>query len=399
MTFHSRVTHRACNAGRGGLLALIVCSMLALPAAATAATSANSRTTASSSTTTTATSTTSPSTTTTTTTTPTTTASTTTTPSTTTSTTTTPSTTTSTTTTTTPTPPPARAAGALGLSDLFYVHGSPVTIPGRTVAMFARVRPYVAGQEVSIDAYLGGRLFDHVHRRLARSKGGTYGGFQWSVASPGAGTVRIVVQHIATGTLSSFKLDQSFAALDTNVDFGSSGRFVELIQQRLSALHFYIPLTGVYDQGTGLAVDAYHRLLGDGTSQLLDPATLDDLLNNVGSFRVRYPNQGRHAEGDLSDQLLALTNGASVYWILPISSGKPSTPTILGNFQVYSRVPGYLPDGMYYSDFFIRGYAIHGYDPAPDYPASHGCMRLPIVDAIPVYNWLNFGDWVDSYYT
>jgi hypothetical protein len=164
-------------------------------------------------------------------------------------------------------------------------------------------------------------------------------------------------------------------------------------------MHFYIPRTGVYDQGTGLAVDAYHRLLGYGTSQLLGPATINDLLNNVGAFHIRYPNHGRHAEGDLSDQLLALADGSSVYWILPISSGKPSTPTILGDYQVYSRVPGYLPDGMYYSDFFIRGYAIHGYDPAPDYPASHGCMRLPIVDAIAVFNWLSYGDWVDTYYT
>ena len=62
-------------------------------------------------------------------------------------------------------------------------------------------------------------------------------------------------------------------------------------------------------------------------------------------------------------------------------------------------MPGYLPDGMYYSDFFTGGYAIHGYDPAPDYPASHGCMRLPIVDAIPAYDWLRIGDWVDTYYT
>ena len=53
---------------------------------------------------------------------------------------------------------------------------------------------------------------------------------------------------------------------------------------------------------------------------------------------------------------------------------------------------------MYYSDFFIGGYAIHGYDPAPDYPASHGCMRLPIADAISAFGWLALGDWVDVYY-
>ena len=74
--------------------------------------------------------------------------------------------------------------------------------------------------------------------------------------------------------------------------FGSTGPFVQLVQQRLSALHFYIPLTGVYDQGTGLAVDAYHRLLSDGTSQLLDSRTINSLLNGVGAFQVRFPNQG-----------------------------------------------------------------------------------------------------------
>ena len=153
---------------------------------------------------------------------------------------------------------------------------------------------------------------------------------------------------------------------------------MQLIQQRLAALHFYIPQTGVYDSGTGLALDAYHRLLGWGTSQTLDGATISALLNGEGAFQVRFPSQGRHAEGNLAKQLLALTDGSQVQLIFPISSGKPSTPTVLGNFQIYRRTPGYLPDGMYYSSFFIGGYAIHGYNPAPDYPASHGCMRLPI---------------------
>ena len=173
------------------------------------------------------------------------------------------------------------------------------------------------------------------------------------------------------------------------------GLFVQLIQQRLAALHFYIPQTGVYDSGTGLAIDAYHRLLRWGTYQTLDGRTISYLLDGFGQFKVRFPQNGRHAEGNLTLQLLALTDGSKVVAIYPISSGKPSTPTILGNFRVYSKVPGYLPDGMYFSNFFIRGYAIHGYNPAPDYPASHGCMRLPIQDAISVFNWLAVGNWVE----
>ena len=199
-------------------------------------------------------------------------------------------------------------------------------------------------------------------------------------------------------TLASFSSRHHFTALDDHVGFGSTGPFVQLLQARLAALHFYIPQTGGYGLGTELAVDAYHRLLGAGVSQLIDPATINDLLNGTGTFVVRFPNQGRHAEGDLSDQLLALIDGDSVELIFPISSGKPSTPTVLGNFHVYLRTPGYLSDGMYYSDYFYTGYAIHGYDPAPDYPASHGCLRLPIIDAISVWNWLTIGVRVDVYY-
>jgi hypothetical protein len=195
-----------------------------------------------------------------------------------------------------------------------------------------------------------------------------------------------------------FKSTRSFDVLDENVGFGSTGPFVDLIQQRLQALHIFIPQTGVYDSWTGWAVDAYHRLLRSGTSQSLDGRTTSYLLNGWGEFKIRFPQNGHHAEGNLGLQLLALADGANVQYIFPISSGKPSTPTVLGNFRIYQRTPGYLPDGMYYSSFFIGGYAIHGYNPAPDYPASHGCMRLPIQDAIFVYNWLTFNDWVDTYY-
>jgi hypothetical protein len=221
--------------------------------------------------------------------------------------------------------------------------------------------------------------------------------FHAVIASPAPGALAISVTHASTPGLAAFGVNRALAALDPRAGFGSRGRFVQLIQDQLAALHFYIPRTGVYDQGTGLAIDAYHRLLRRGTSQQLDASTINDLLGGVGQFRVHYPRHGRHAEGNLGLQLLALVDGSKVEAIYPISSGKPSTPTIIGSFHVYSKVPGYLPDGMYYSNFFIRGYAIHGYTPAPDYPASHGCMRLPIVDAISVYDWLAIGNWVDVY--
>jgi len=312
-----------------------------------------------------------------------------------------PTATTPTSTTTTTTPPPAKPAAGrvtIYLPDAFVVDRTLVTVPGRALHAVGIVRPYVVGQAVTVREFLSGRLVKSAQVRLVPSRNHTYGHFSEPFSSPGVGDVVIAVAHSATPQQSAFHARRSLAALDEHVGFGSTGRFVQLIQQRLAALHFYIPQTGVYDEGTGLALDAYHRLLRWGTYQTLDGRTISYLLDGFGSFRVRFPNHGRHAEGDLSLQLVALIDGSTVDAIYPISSGKPSTPTILGDFHVYSRVPGYLPDGMYYSDFFTRGYAIHGYDPAPDYPASHGCMRLPIVDAISAYNWLAIGDWVDVYF-
>jgi L,D-transpeptidase-like protein len=305
------------------------------------------------------------------------------------------------TTPTKPTKPPAPAAvkakAKLYVFGTFTVAKTLVTVPGRGVEVQGFVRPYVAGQKVKVESFLGRKRIKTDVLRVKPAKGGV-GAFTEKVTASAAGTVHVKVTHARTAQMLGFLSERVFTVLAPQAGFGSRGPFVTLIQQRLNALHVFVPQSGVYDTYTGLALDAYHRLLGHGVSQSLDGATVSELLNGVGSFHVRYPKDGTHVEGDLSRQLLAEINGSRVVWIYPISSGKPSTPTVLGRFRVYYRVPGYLPDGMYFSSFFFRGYAIHGYNPAPDYPASHGCMRLPIIDAISVYNWVNYGDWVDVYY-
>ena len=293
---------------------------------------------------------------------------------------------------------PARAAVHLYLPDAFFVSGHAVTVPGRVIHVTGVVTPWVPSQTVKVRVLLSSRVIKSAMLLLRPSAGGRSGKFSEAFSSPGVGQLTVIAGHSRNAEMLAFRAVRGVSALDEHVGFGSTGRFVRLIQQRLAALHFYIPQTGVYDSGTGLAIDAYHRLLRHGTAQTLDGLTISFLLDGFGAFKVRYPSHGRHAEGNLSLQVLALTEGSRVQYLFPISSGKPSTPTILGDYRVYSRVPGYLPDGMYYSDFFVRGYAIHGYNPAPDYPASHGCMRLPIADAIPAFDWLALGDWVDVYY-
>jgi hypothetical protein len=289
----------------------------------------------------------------------------------------------------------------LSFAGLFTVAKARVTVPHRAVEVTGRIRPYVVGQRFLVTESVGGRRVKTVKLAAKCLAGSNTGKFEVKLSTPRAGVVRVRVSHAGTSKLRAFRAKESFDALNPKVGPGATGRLVQLVQSRLAALHLFIPQTGRFDLGTELALDAYHRLLGEGEGiETLGPKTITALLDGRGTFHVRYPKQGQHAEGDLSDQVLAfIDNGSKVHWIFPISSGKPSTPTILGEFQIYYKEPEYTSDGMYFSSFFHGGYAIHGYDPAPDYPASHGCMRLPIVDAIPAYGWTRVGDWVDTYYT
>jgi hypothetical protein len=120
---------------------------------------------------------------------------------------------------------------------------------------------------------------------------------------------------------------------------------------------------------------------------------------SAGAFRVRYPFQGRHVEADLTHQELALVAaGGRIVAIYPMSSGKPSTPTAPGIFSVYLKTPGVNSEGMVDSNYFNGGDAIHGYPIVPPYPASHGCLRVPIPDAPAIYAWIRIGTPVDVYY-
>jgi lipoprotein-anchoring transpeptidase ErfK/SrfK len=65
---------------------------------------------------------------------------------------------------------------------------------------------------------------------------------------------------------------------------------------------------------------------------------------------------------------------------------------VFGTYRFYLKTPGTNAKGMVHSSYFIRGYAIHGYASVPAYPASHGCLRVPIPNAAQIYSWVDIGD-------
>jgi len=96
--------------------------------------------------------------------------------------------------------------------------------------------------------------------------------------------------------------------------------------------------------------------------------------------------------------LARINADGSIHALYQISSGKPSTPTALGNFDVYNKTPGINNLGMVDSSYFNGGDAIHGYHEVPPYAASHGCLRVWIPDAPAIYSWALLGTPVDVYY-
>jgi peptidoglycan hydrolase-like protein with peptidoglycan-binding domain len=179
---------------------------------------------------------------------------------------------------------------------------------------------------------------------------------------------------------------------------GAHGPAVRLLQDELARRRYEVPVNGYFDEATGRAVLAFRKMTGLQRVETANAGVFQRLRDGAGYYRVRYPGDGNHIEANLTKQVLVeVQRGGHVRRVYTMSSGKPSTPTVLGRFQVYLKTPGTNSEGMVDSNYFIRGYAIHGYAEVPVYAASHGCLRIPIPNAAEVYAWVQVGYRVDVY--
>jgi hypothetical protein len=299
------------------------------------------------------------------------------------------------------TPPPPPASSALGQIKLVVQDAfgkPPFVIAGGRMVIRGIVIPYVGGQKVKVSFYREGRKVE-VKTVSVLALGNGAGQFHLGYSSSAAGSVQARAVHYATPQQAAFagrSEDVHFASPD--LGSGSRGPSVRLLQSELNALHFVVPLDGVFDEATGHAVIAYRKMTGQARVAFTNLKIFELLQRGSGTFHVRYAGDGRHVEADLTRQVLAeIEPGGRVRALYTMSSGKPSTPTVIGRFRVYSKTPGTNSEGMVDSNYFIRGYAIHGYHEVPTYAASHGCLRVPIPNAAAIYGWVQEGTPVDVY--
>ena len=298
-----------------------------------------------------------------------------------------------------PTPvPPVQVQGKLKLKieKTYRDDGRHVALTKQAWRIRGELRPYVAGQTVLVRLFRDGKQIHQQTEKLLPMPGGKVGYFQTPWKANNDGRIVVSAVHRATPELDTVRSDKERVLVVK--PSAANGVVVRLLQKGLSKLHYATSRSGVYDDATQRAVMAWRKMTGMARTFSLSEAVVRGVLAGRGTFKVRYPKHGHHVEADLSRQVMALVGrGGKVERIYHISSGKPSTPTVLGSFKVYRKSPGTNSHGMVHSSYFIGGYAIHGYVSVPTYAASHGCLRVPIPSAWSIYEWVNMGDIVDVY--
>ncbi len=271
------------------------------------------------------------------------------------------------------------------------------TLAGSSVRVRGTVGVFVPNQVVVVRHYLAGRKRGARRMTLRPGPNGS-GVFVLSVKPASIGPLSIRAFHDPTPELGGLAARaRTVDVIPRRVVPKSGRRSVRALQRRLAGLGYVVGERGSFDARTARAVLAFRKVTNMARTTNASVEVMRALARGAGTFKVRFPEHGRHIEGDLSRQVIALISGGKAQRIYHTSSGASATPTVRGSFRVYLKTPGTNAKGMVDSAYFIRGYATHGYPSVPVFPASHGCFRLPIPDARTVFNWITIGTPVDVY--
>ena len=173
-----------------------------------------------------------------------------------------------------------------------------------------------------------------------------------------------------------------------HLTYGSHGPSVRALEQRLWDLHYaLLRVDGSYGADTRDAVIAFQKVTGLPRTGEVDARVWSTLARSSVPL-ARFPS-GSHVEVDKTRQVLFEVRDGKVVLVVPVSTGATGN-TPLGTWHVYSRVAGWSWV-LWYPTYFLRGFAIHGYPEVPTYPASHGCVRVPMWVATRLYSMHPYG--------
>jgi hypothetical protein len=259
------------------------------------------------------------------------------------------------------------------------------------VPVTGTLAPFVAGQKVQVTFYLDGKIL--FSRNLPVGKSGGKGTFRTSIEVREDGKYAVGAKHVATPQLDADStVRKSWKVSYPSLHQGQCGDVVVGFKKAMRKMGYIANSGRCFGGKTGRGVLAYRKVNDMTRSTRAGAGLVKKVFAGKGGYEVRHPGAGEHVEAPLSKQVLVFAKGDKPFAIYPISSGKYSTPTVTGHFEFIRQEPGYNSHGMYYSFYFYGGYAVHGYESVPDYPASHGCLRTFIADQPEIYNRIFFGE-------
>jgi hypothetical protein len=272
-----------------------------------------------------------------------------------------------------------------------HLKGGKAPIYG-TVPVAGSIAPFASGQKVEVDFFLDGHQLLSRKVAVQKGKGGT-GTFKASIVVREDGKYAASAKHVATPELGADSTVRkswrvSFPALHE----GQCGNVVLGFKKAMREMGYIANSGRCFGGKTARGVLAYRKVNGMSRSYRAGAGLVKRVFGGKGEYKVLHPAAGEHLEAPLSKQVLVFAKGDKPFAVYPVSSGKSSTPTVTGHFTFIRQEPGYNSHGMYYSFYFYGGYAVHGYESVPDYPASHGCIRTFIADQPEIYERINYGE-------
>jgi peptidoglycan hydrolase-like protein with peptidoglycan-binding domain len=231
-------------------------------------------------------------------------------------------------------------------------------------------------------------------------------------ATPGGSALNAPAAHTtASSRTSATTANGASATTDTyatplrTLRFGDRGPAIRSIQQRLNQLGYYAgAVDGRYGGDLREAVWAFKEVQGlpmNALSNSVITSAFRAALVHPKQPYARFPQGGAdRIEVNLRIQVLVMYRYNKPHLILHISSGGgyyfcasssncgyAVTPD--GSYTALSYIPGTITValGQMENPIFYIGtvYAIHGGEPVPWYPDSHGCVRISS-DAV---NWFH----------
>ena len=247
------------------------------------------------------------------------------------------------------------------------------TVVGHTLYLRGRLKPVAAGVLT--------KRIRGITRRVAVGRSGN---FRFRVSTGRALPVRARLAlrptsgYVARGVTKRKRLKLPY------LSYGSYGRSVRALERLLDERQYALRnVNRRYRGDTAEAVIAFQKVHGLPRTGRVGPRLWRRLA------RSRAPRardaRGNHIEISKTHQVIYEVRHGEVVNVIHTSTGATGN-TPVGRWRVYGKVPGYNASHMYYSLFFLRGFAIHGYASVPPWPASHGCARIPLWAAPGLYS-------------